>query len=177
MHWLEGFPLWECLTGFTDFESDRSPFFDWMYSVRQVVALYRIDRQAWREQSIRYLHDRRPFYTDETTSNIFSDFSDAELVEAVINWICNAIEYNLGYDGNFKTVDRDGKEWDKDAFKVFRYKDKNRKIVYEREYIITFKVGQYCNKVNRLLRARLQDEYQEWERLPDKMGIPEGAVL
>jgi hypothetical protein len=119
MHWLEGFPLWGCLTGFTDYDSDRGPFFDWMYSVRQIVALYRIDRQAWREQSIKYLQMCQPFDRDEATSNIFSEMSDAELVEAVIEWICNAIEYNLGYDGNFSTVGRDGKEWDKDAFKVF----------------------------------------------------------
>jgi hypothetical protein len=177
MHWLEGFPLWGCLTGFTDYDSDRGPFFDWMYSVRQIVVLYRIDRQAWREQSIKYLQTCQPFDRDETTSYIFSKLSEVELVEAVIEWICNAIEYNLGYDGNFKTVARDGKEWDKDAFKVFRYKRKNRKIAYEREHMIMCKVSQYCHKVDRLLRARLQDEYQEWERLPDKMGIPEGAVL
>jgi hypothetical protein len=43
--------------------------------------------------------------------------------------------------------------------------------------MMVFNVGQYRKKVDRLLRARLQDEYQEWERLPDKIGIPEGAVL
>lgn len=28
LHWLEGLPLWSCLTCFTDYEEESGPFFD-----------------------------------------------------------------------------------------------------------------------------------------------------
>jgi hypothetical protein len=114
--------------------------------------------------------------TDESAPNDFAALPDPNLVEAVIDILCKAMEYNLGYDGNFSTVDRDGRDWDEDVFKVFRYKRKHRKTASRREHMIVLIIRQYRKKVDTLLRERLRDEYNEWERLPDTMGIPEGVV-
>jgi hypothetical protein len=114
---------------------------------------------------------------DESALNDSAALPDLNLVEAVVDMLCKAIEYNLGYDGNFSIVDRDGREWDEDFFKVFRYKRKHRKTARKREHMIVLIIRQYRKKVDTLLRERLRDEYNERERLPDTMGIPEGVVL
>jgi hypothetical protein len=39
LHWVDGLPIWGCLTGLGDcYGDDEGPFTDWMYSVRQIVA-------------------------------------------------------------------------------------------------------------------------------------------
>ena len=55
LHWLQGFPLWGCFTGLSDRQECKGPFGDYMYSVRQIVALYCIDHAAWKQHSLEYL--------------------------------------------------------------------------------------------------------------------------
>jgi len=110
LHWLEGFQLWGCFTGFTDYEEERGLFFDWMNSVRQIVALYRIDREVWKSRSVQHLQGHELLESDEIAASNFSDLTDTELVETVIGMLCQTIEYHSGYDGNYPAVGRDGKE-------------------------------------------------------------------
>jgi hypothetical protein len=73
---------------------------------------------------------------EDESARVFTTMSDPELVEAVIDMLCNAMEYHLGYAGNYSLIDHEGKEWDKHVFEVFRYKGKHEKIVHEKEYAI-----------------------------------------
>ena len=143
LHWLEGFPLWGCLTGFNNYAGERGPFFDWMYSVRQVVALYRVDHETWKWHSIKYLEEYKDLDNGESLEEGFSALLDAELVEKVIDMPCDEIEYNLGYDGNYSLLGRDGKEWDKNVFKVFPYKRNHRKNASEKQHFVVHTVDQY----------------------------------
>ncbi|KAA8618219.1 hypothetical protein PtrV1_09726 [Pyrenophora tritici-repentis] len=173
LHWLEGFPLWGRLTGCTDFEDDRGPFFDWMYSVRQIVALYRVNRETWKSHSIKHLRKCEDLDDDESLETNFPALADVELVEKIIDMLCYAIEYNLGYRGNYTLLGRDGKECDKDVFKVFWYKRNHRKIALEREHAFVHHVRQYRNKIDKELRDLLGETYGEWERLADDMSYTE----
>ncbi|KAI0606523.1 hypothetical protein TUN199_09381, partial [Pyrenophora tritici-repentis] len=159
LHWLEGFPLWGRLTGCTDFEDDRGPFFDWMYSVRQIVALYRVNRETWKSHSIKHLRKCEDLDDDESLETNFPALADVELVEKIIDMLCYAIEYNLGYRGNYTLLGRDGKECDKDVFKVFWYKRNHRKIALEREHAFVHHVRQYRNKIDKELRDLLGETY------------------
>ncbi|CBY00318.1 predicted protein [Plenodomus lingam JN3] len=42
-HWLDGLPLWSCLTGLNEYRNSIGPFGDWTYAIRQIVAVYRVD--------------------------------------------------------------------------------------------------------------------------------------
>lgn len=81
-----------------------------MYSVRQILALYRINREAWRSRSVQHLQGRKVLESDEISTSTFSDLTDAELVKTVVGMLCQTTEYHLGYHGNYPAVRRDGKE-------------------------------------------------------------------
>ncbi|KAI4938883.1 uncharacterized protein J4E92_000164 [Alternaria infectoria] len=177
LHWLDGFPLWGCLTGLSDRQDCKGPFGDYMYSVRQVVALYRIDHEAWKSLSVEYLRRCEAMGDDDALESDFATLSDAELVEAVIDMLCGAIEYNLGYTGSYARIGRDQTEWDQDVFETFRYKGSHVRTAYEKEHAIVRVVSLYQKKVDRTLRDRLGEVYEDWESVPDDALIPEGVVL
>ncbi|KAI4943059.1 hypothetical protein J4E86_010006 [Alternaria arbusti] len=177
LHWLDGFPLWSCLTGLSDRQDCKGPFGDYMYSVRQVVALYRIDHEAWKSLSVEYLRRCEAMGDDDALESNFATLSDAELVEAVIDMLCGAIEYNLGYTGSYARIGRDQTEWDQDIFETFRYKGSHVKTAYEKEHAIVRVVSLYRKKVDGTLRDRLGEAYEDWESIPDDALIPQGVVL
>ncbi len=177
LHWLDGCPLWGCLTGLSDRQDCKGPFGDYMYSVRQIVALYRTDYEAWKSLSIKYLYACRMMDEEEPSTDELEALSDAELIEAVIDMLYRAIEYNLGYGGSYSRVGRDKTEWNENAITMFSYKGSHVKVAYEKEHAIVHVVGQYRKRVDKELRERLAEAYEEWEELPDKEGIPEGVVL
>ncbi|KAI4636167.1 hypothetical protein J4E83_001121 [Alternaria metachromatica] len=177
LHWLDGFPLWGCLTGLSDRQDCKGPFGDYMYSVRQVVALYRIDHEAWKSLSVGYLRRCEEMGYDDALESNFATLSDAELVEAVIDMLCKAIEYHLGYTGSYARIGRDQTEWDQDIFETFRYKGSHVKTAYEKEHAIVRVVSLYRKKVDRTLRDRLGEVYEDWENVPDDALIPEGVML
>ncbi|KAH7079519.1 hypothetical protein FB567DRAFT_419860, partial [Paraphoma chrysanthemicola] len=44
LHWLRGFPLWDCITGLsTQTDAPQNPFTEYMYRVRQIVKLFYVD--------------------------------------------------------------------------------------------------------------------------------------
>lgn len=78
LHWLDGVPLWGCLTGLYS-DRDIGPLEDWLYSVRQIVALYRCDYAAWKEETITYcdlssFFERRQLFTVSSPSIEFTTF-------------------------------------------------------------------------------------------------------
>jgi hypothetical protein len=177
LHWLDGFPLWGCFTGLSDSVDCDGPFGDYMYSVRQIVALYRVSREAWKWHSINLLHKYQEMNDAGLSSSKLTELSDAELVEAIIDMLCKAIEYNLGYQGSFSRIGRNGTEWDEDLFGMFRYQGTYVKVATEKEYETVRIVEQYREKVNYGLRERLGAAYDQWEELPDDAKIPKGVIL
>jgi hypothetical protein len=82
---------------------------DWLYSVWQSVALYCADHATWGTHTLEYL--RR-----------YAAISDKSLPSfATIDTLCEALEYYLGYEGNFSLRSRGGKYWDVEVLKKFRY--------------------------------------------------------
>jgi hypothetical protein len=69
MHWYDRLPLWNCLTGLDEVKTDPDDmdqeyegykpsverFGRWMYGLRQVAALFRIDPALWKTTSVKYL--------------------------------------------------------------------------------------------------------------------------
>jgi hypothetical protein len=165
LHWVDGLPIWGCLTGLGDCYGDcEGPFADWMYSVRQIVALYRVDRETWKSHSLKYLHMYKWMDHNEASADSSTTLSNPELIEAVIDMLCKAIEFNLGYEGNFSLINRKGEEWkNKGVFKMFQYKGKYRKVALEKQHAIVHIVGQYRAMVDAELRERLGEACEEWE--------------
>jgi hypothetical protein len=115
---------------------------------------------------------------DEASADSSTTLPHLELVEAVIDMLCKAIEFNLGYEGSFSLINRKGEEWkNKDVFKMFQYKGKYRKVALEKQHAIVHIMGQYRAMVDAELRERLGVAYEEWERLPDQMEIPQDLIL
>jgi hypothetical protein len=55
--------------------------------------------------------------------------SDAQLVEFATDMLGKALEYRLGYHGNFSRVDQEGVIWDKYRIPDYRFKGKHSAIV------------------------------------------------
>jgi hypothetical protein len=70
LHWLDGVPLWDCLTSlrpdteeiqqhddryYQGYCTSRDILGDWLWAVREVVALYTIRPSVWRTLSIEHL--------------------------------------------------------------------------------------------------------------------------
>jgi len=181
LHWFRGFPIWGCLTGLSSSTSrTENPFTDFMYSIRQNVALWRLDLDEWQRVSTSYL--RRCERTEnrrspKNTKTYWLQRESEEIVEATIDMLTKAAEYRLGYEGSFSPIARDGSEWYEDCMTMFRYKGDHRKIAYEKEHAFVNVVRQYCEEVDVILRKRLGDQYEQWEKLPDEQKLPQDIVL
>jgi hypothetical protein len=156
---------------------------DILYSVRQIVALYRVQHDTWQWHSIKFL--KRCEEIDSSVDfyhfyEYYEKLPDAELVEKVIDMLCKAIKYKLGYEGYFRPTKRDGMKWDKDVFETFRYKQTHKKIAYEEEHAIVLHLEQFRTGVDGELRSESvlsKEEYIEREKSLDTQTIPEELVL
>ncbi|KAI4949487.1 hypothetical protein J4E91_005226 [Alternaria rosae] len=150
---------------------------NYMYSLRQIVALYRIGHEAWKSLSAEYLRLCEAMGGEGSLESKFATLSDAELIEAVVEMLCRAIAYNLGYTGSYSRVGRDQTEWSQDVFEAFKYKGSHVMTAYQKEHTIVHVVSLYRKKVDKALRERLGGAYEEWESVSDDALIPEGVVL
>jgi hypothetical protein len=131
----------------------------------------------WKSVSTEYLRRCGIIVRNEWLANSFTTLSDAELVEKVIGWLCRAIKYHLGYEGNYARIGHDGREWDYNIFRVFRYRGFHRRTAYAREHAIVHIIRQYYNKADKVLRNLLKEDYDEWKKLPNHEAIPADVVL
>jgi hypothetical protein len=184
LHWLQGFPLWGCLTSMCDTRCYNSPLGELLYSVRQIVALYRVQHDAWQKWSIEFLQacERAESELNECEdAHNYRELPAAELVEQVIDRLCKVIEYILGYERTFPPLGGNETKWDKDILKTFRYKRAHKKVAYSVEHAVVNCLHQYRRAVDSKFRGLLsEDAYAEWEALPDRGTtgqIPEGIVL
>lgn len=98
MHWLFGASLWHYMTGLRTSDRDGNlashTLGKWLYTVRQMVALYLIDRPCWRNFSIAFLH-RVQMVDSDLLSLPSETCPDPELVEATISALVRAMDCRL----------------------------------------------------------------------------------
>lgn len=187
MHWLEGLPLWGCLTGLREEPDpdgpaemvDKRAFWSWIYAVRQIVALYKIEPAVWRSTSIKYLQRYEALKDDDFDAATIAHYSNVELVQAIIEALSEAIEYRLGWTGNFKDDDGSGyQEFDSENVGYFFCPtDDNEKVACQLEHAIVLVADQYSIKISRILQSELGPLYAEWEAYEDQKEIPKGLLL
>jgi hypothetical protein len=103
--------------------------------------------------------------------------TNADLVEATIETLCEARKYNLGYEGNILLRSRGGEHWDADVFKKFRYKRAHRRVAYAKEHALVHVAEQYRRVVDGVLREMLGGGYGKWAEMPEGQEVLEGVVL
>lgn len=177
-HWLRGCPLWGAPTGLSQ-NSPNNPFTAFMYSVRQIVALWRVDHNQWECTILTYL----AWYRTVTCAGVGTTRSywllrtDAQVVEAAIEMLSKAAEYYLGYGGSWLPIGRGCDKWKEEDREMFRFKDPYAKVAYHNEHAVVHMVDLYRDEVDARLRVVLSDEYDEWETLPDTQEIPQDITL
>jgi hypothetical protein len=116
MLWHDGVPLWDCLTGLRELEIDEDMFggkieymgyelsvqrlTQWLYKVRQVVALFHSNPAKWKATSSKFL-DIHDVLCGRQPDPPWTQRSDSGIVEAIIELIGKAIEHHLGDVGNY----------------------------------------------------------------------------
>jgi hypothetical protein len=186
-HWLEDLPLWDCLTGLDEGEgwsrSDCPPspigmtakrcFWEWMYCIRQVVALYRIEPKTWRDLSIAYLRRYKQIYVGQTEGKAWETFEEADIIEEIIDMLIDAIEFRFGCDGRWSGEEEHGDNGQQSD----RYFHMKGWIVDELGHAVVHLVNQYCERVNKTLREELGSFYVQWEESEDQRVIPKDILL
>ncbi|KAF1918831.1 hypothetical protein BDU57DRAFT_121428 [Ampelomyces quisqualis] len=120
VHWLHGFPLWASLTSLSD--QAQILFTDYMYSVRQVVALWRLDETLWRRLTVRSLRVYDLVKCRVSQEMFWANKSTPELVEAAISMLAEASEFKLGYRGSWSPEARGGSDWHEKHMRMFWYR-------------------------------------------------------
>ena len=179
-HWLNDLPLWHCFTGITvigQAYSASKPFGKWMYSVRQIVALYHLDRKQWRDLALKCLLRCRSV-DNQADEQLLSAQWDCERAEAVTDILIRAMECRLMHVGGFT----DAKEYgDSDIPKTIPYRHWADQPVQPTcaktsEYAILHFVNQFRIDVDERLRTLLGEGYKKWEEDEDKKTLPEDLV-
>ncbi|KAH7071293.1 hypothetical protein BKA63DRAFT_555259 [Paraphoma chrysanthemicola] len=129
LHWLRDFPLWNCITGLsTQPHAPQNPFTDYMYRIRQIIKLYHIDRLTWKSLTATCIHRADVVEQDKIISETYwLTQSDSIIVEAAIETLAKAVDYKLGYEGNWSPVGRDGSEWHEKHMRMFMYRGKRKR--------------------------------------------------
>jgi hypothetical protein len=165
MHRLEGMPLWNCMTGLTEssdiIDSATNGFKHFMYSVRQITPLYTTDRAIWRQLSTKYLKRCHTMVYDDRVPHPKIPETDEELVDTVVDRLVKAMNCRLNCDGDFADDGRD--TWRSGM---------RKRAATEASYAYLHVVNQYRSKVDRVLRSKLGDKYEEWEKAEDEKTMP-----
>jgi len=175
LHWLQGFPIWSCFTKVSTEDNDAGAFPDWLYSIRQIVALQRTLPEVWKELSVNFLSTSEIMEHGWAPQPDWQQLSSPELIECVIEKIMKAMEYRLGYFGYFSCTTRDGEQWEEWLDSL--YCSDIQQSAYEREYAVVHVFNQYREVVDIKLREELGDKYEAWDKLPDSVKIPQELVL
>jgi hypothetical protein len=180
LHWLEGLPLWACVAARQETKGEASDgvvhvseeadefhalhgpasldnLTNWIYCVRQVVALSRTNNTAWQRVSLQYFQRYEPYQSN-------GSFLDSELVGVVIDAMGEAMKYGVGYKS-------------KDKKDYFRFRSGFRKFAGKKENMKVALLYDYCVEVGKLLREDLADGYAEWEKNEDENFVPRGLLL
>jgi hypothetical protein len=183
-HWLENLPLWGCVTGLREEaglkqksrneKRTKRLFWKWLYSVRRIVAVYHIKRSTWRDVSVKHLNLWDAFQDEDSKEKRrWESSSDAEIVEAIILFLSEAIEFNCGWRGNWGYGDDDaGSKEDTGCFR-----NPLKLVSNELEHAQVHVANRYCFQIGTILENELGDLYSEWENFDDKRMVPKDIVL
>ncbi|KZM28689.1 Glutathione transferase [Ascochyta rabiei] len=185
LHWLQGVPLWNCFTNTScdrfERDDDSITFRTWLYSIRQIVALHRIDTSKWRDLSTQLLRRHDELHKDE----FLWPLSDSSMIEAVVGVFNEALKYQIGRTGYYaqgRYGDAVAKQKppavreSKEAHYESRYAPDDG-VTTEREHAIVHNVTLYRVKINEAIRLELADVYEEWELGEDEKKIPEDVIF
>jgi hypothetical protein len=113
----------------------------------------------------------------------WDEVPDVDIMDAAIGVLRDAIEYDLGYDGNFARAceiqdeDEDEDVYDRGKDGFFRFQDDLRKVAYEKEHAVVLVARKYCLVTDKMLREELGDCFAEWRDSEDSRSMPEGVLL
>lgn len=157
-----------------------------MYSVRQIVALYRIHISTWRGLSIDLLNP----HADLLDKNHFEGLLDPYMIEAVIQLFSEALQCRLGYRytglyhrGRYGAAGGDHQDHeppDRDGFRQNYRSDGFYLEAFhanELEHALVHIVNMCRLKIDIALRAGLVHLYEEWKEAEDEKKIPENVVF
>jgi hypothetical protein len=161
----------------------RDIFADWMDAVREVVALYTTCHSVWRILTLEHL--RICDFVRGRDARCPNEVPDEDIVDAAIGMLSDAIEYDLGYDGNFARAceiqdedeDEDEDVYDRRKDGFFRFQDDLRKVAYEEEHAVVLVARKYCLVTDKMLREELGDFFAEWRDSEDSRSMPEKVLL
>jgi hypothetical protein len=99
-----------------------NPFTDFMYSVRQTVALWRADHKFWKTRSFESFCPCRAIEKKDKVSDAYwRGRTDAEIIEATVEMLSAAAENRMGYKGSWSRKRRDNTLWLPDESSMFRF--------------------------------------------------------
>ncbi|KAF9691154.1 hypothetical protein EKO04_010590 [Ascochyta lentis] len=185
LHWLQGVPLWNCFTNarrdWNKKDLDKITLGAWLYSVRQIVALHRINASKWQDLSTQLLHRRDIIHGNEFPWPL----SDASMVAETIGVFSEALEYRLGRAGNYTRgrYGDAGAEYKPHRVKKSEDPHRTRRFVSrgqtatEQEHAVIHIVNLYRVKVDEALRLELGNLYEEWKLAEDEKKIPEDVIF
>ncbi|KAJ4340947.1 hypothetical protein N0V95_007349 [Ascochyta clinopodiicola] len=162
-------------------DDDKITLGVWFYSIRQIVALHRIEISKWRDLSTQLLRGHDVIHNDEW----FWPLSDSSLIENVISVFNEALEYRVGRKGRYaqgRYGDAGDGQGPHEAKTSARQSPMSRfasydLIVTEREHAIVHIVNLYRVKINGALRLEFGNVYEEWELAEDEKKIPEDVIF
>jgi hypothetical protein len=182
LHWLEGLPLWGCLTGMREEKGiDEKPpeevkakreFWKWMDGVRHVVELYHFNPEEWRKLSVKYL--KRWAASAEKKQRSWAALEDGEVVDEAIELLTDAIEYRCGFIGSWGYGEEDQLA---DPSKGYFLHSKPTRNAYEVEHSVVHLANQFYVEVKKTVEKELDSCYQECMTLDDEKFVPKRASL
>jgi len=188
MHWLEDLPLWGCLTGLRKrFRLDdkaqvpkhgyelrakgsKSTYWAWLQSMRQIVALYHINRPAWRKISIKYLNCWKVFlYNDTAQKPAWTTTTPDEIiVEAIIPFMGGAIKAQCGTSVNWT---------DNVSPRINFFHVSESDNPHELGHGNAHLAHRDCLKVEEAIKKELGARFEEWEKMEDEKIVPLDILL
>jgi hypothetical protein len=163
-HWFRHFPLWPWNVCGDD-EDEAFPLLKhWINFARQAAALYRIDPDEWARITQSYVL-RVP-----VKPRLRSEDEDDEghfLIEACLSMVSNGAKYRLGFWGDWPDIGNHGHS----AFFWRDYK------ATEYEYTYVKVVEEYRQEVDKALRGKLRDSYEDWVALRNEETVPDEGVI
>lgn len=195
LHWLENLPLWGSITGKRE-EKDfgqkparerrsKQEFWRWMARVRHMHTLYHIERKVWRKLALKYLDMWHEMDRSKDPLKTWTELPDEDLVEAMIQFISDAIDYRCGYIGLWgggaedQLADEDLGDKVKPASRCGEYflRSNPTKIAHVKEHAVVHLAERMCSQIEAAVRKVLRGSYDKWTELDDSKCVPIGTSL
>jgi hypothetical protein len=162
-HWIHGFPLKSSCEGLFSY---------WIEATSQTAALCRIDTTYWEELTPPYVKKFANVQGSYRGRGYLAK-SGLELVEDTVWMFAQAAEYRLGYNGDWKVTDNDVYKMHGDDTYLYGPHIE----ATDKEYELVRIFAEYACTVDKALRERLGDCYEEYARLRKKEFVPDDGII